>query len=66
MVLLIAFFVWKKKLTVRDVEGVYELEVGFDAVKEGRQRQNLFSYYRCIKAVLRLYEGCIKAVLRLY
>jgi hypothetical protein len=39
-------FFWKKKLTVRDVEGVYELEVGFDAVKEGRQRQNLFSYYR--------------------
>ena len=40
---LIAFFFNKKKLTVRDVEGVYELEVGFDAVKEGRQRQNLFS-----------------------
>ena len=48
-------FFWKKKLTVRDVEGVYEFEVGFDAVKEGRQRQNLFSYYRSIKAVLRLY-----------
>ncbi len=46
---------FKKKLTVRDVEGVYELEVGLDAVKEGRQRQNLFSYYRSIKALLRLY-----------